>query len=119
MVDTRDDKKAHSRRAALRHRTCFDAWLAMHTATSDGLVSSSDAAKRWVTKPIYNATEHEAVGLERIWREITAAEAHKVLSRPDVTVTNLSDKHVQLEKLEKLDQRVREVMATMAAGAGA
>jgi len=91
----------------------------MHTASINGLVSTSDAAKRWVAKPIYSASDHEVVGLERLWRERSVAEALKVLCRPDVSVTNLSDKRIQLEKLEQLDRRVREVMARMAAGAAA
>ena len=39
-------------------------------------------------------------------------EVGMLLSQPDVTVTNASDKVVQLGKLSKLDERVRAAMAT-------
>ena len=93
-----------------RFWTCFEAWLAMQTPSTDGLIASSEGNRRWTTVPIYNATEHEAVGLERLWSGRSAVDAHKVLSKPDVTVTNESDKHIQLGKLEGLDVRVRDQM---------
>ena len=39
-----------------------------------------------------------------------ATMAHQKLSSPDVTVTNKSDKEVQLPKIEALDEMVRSVM---------
>lgn len=94
-------------------QTCYEAWLAMQTPSNDGLISSDVSARRWTTVPIYNASDHEAVGLERLWQGRTPKEAHRVLSRPDVTVTNASDKHIQLGKLEGLDERVRKTMLAM------
>ena len=93
-----------------RFWTCFEAWLAMQTPSNDGLIASSGENRRWTTVPIYNATDYEAVGLERLWSTRSASQAMEVLRRPDVTVTNESDKHIQLGKLEGLDARVVEQM---------
>ena len=49
-------------------------------------------------------------GLEDMWAKRTPAQAFEVLSQPDVTVTNASDKVVQLEKLIMLDTRVRTAL---------
>jgi len=40
---------------------------------------------------------------------VRASEAHSILSKPDVTVTNLSDKATQLDKIAKLDSLVQAV----------
>ena len=84
----------------------------MQQPSSDGLISApDDSTRRWTTVPIYNASEHEAAGLERLWRHKSAGQAHAVLSKPDVTVTNATDKLIQLGKLEQLNQRVMAQMA--------
>ena len=46
-----------------------------------------------------------------MWGEKTADEAHAVLARPDVTVTNQRDKEVQLPKLQKLNEFAKSVLA--------
>ena len=46
-----------------------------------------------------------------MWGEKTADEAHAVLARPDVTVTNQRDKDVQLPKLQKLNEFAKSVLA--------
>ena len=84
--------------------------MAMQTPSIDGLIGARDGQRRWTTVPIYNATEYEPVGLERLWSSRSASMALEVLRQPDVTATNQSDKHVQLGKLEGLDARVREQM---------
>ena len=68
--------------------------------------------------PIYNATESAGRLLEEVWATRTPAEAMVVLARPDVTVTNESDKVMQLRKLEGFDETVRtspEIQARLAA----
>ena len=79
----------------------------MQTVTADGLRPASGSAKRWKIVPVYSATEGLARELEKIWASRTPAQAIEVLRNPDVTVTNESDKMVQLEKLEQLESRVR------------
>ena len=85
----------------------------MQTPSTDGLISPDEATRRWTTVPIYNASDHEAVGLARLWHGRTPEEAHRVLARPDVMVTNTSDKHIQLGRLKGLDERVRRTMIAM------
>ena len=99
-----------------RFWTCFEAWMAMQTPSNDGLIKASDAERRWTTVPIYGANATLANGLEEVWAGRSAAEAIEVLRRPDVTVTNESDKLIQLGKLQGLDKRVRETMMSAAPG---
>ena len=46
----------------------------------------------------------------------TAEEAHAVLEKPDVKVTNQKDKEVQLPKLQKLDTFAKSVVADVVRG---
>ena len=43
-------------------------------------------------------------------QEDAPEEAHEILKEPDVTVTNQSDKEVNLDKLLKLNDEVRNVL---------
>ena len=79
----------------------------MQQPTPEGLRSAEGGERRWTTVPIYNARTALASVLEDMWATRTPAQALAVLSQPDVTVTNASDKVTQLTKLAQLDQRVR------------
>ena len=57
------------------------------------------------------ATEALAVELVRMWAGRSVDEAIETLVSPDVTVTNQSDKELQLYKLRELDELVREAVA--------
>ena len=49
-----------------------------------------------------------------MWGNKTAREAHDVLAKPDIAVTNASDKELQLAKLLRMDEQVCASMrATM------
>ena len=48
--------------------------------------------------------------LRLMWANKTPEEAYDILSKPDVTVTNQSDKDGQLPKIQKLAEQVRKVM---------
>ena len=82
----------------------------MQQPTANGLRPAGEDERRWTIVPIYNASEMFVRGLEDMWAKRTPAQAFEVLSQPDVTVTNASDKVVQLEKLIKLDTRVRTAL---------
>ena len=82
----------------------------MQQPTASGLRPAGEDERRWTIVPIYGASEIFARGLEDMWAKRTPAQAFEVLSQPDVTVTNASDKVVQLEKLIKLDTRVRTAL---------
>ena len=47
---------------------------------------------------------------ERQRGHVTAQKAYETLSSPDVTVTNAKDKEMQLPKILKLDENVKEAM---------
>ena len=57
--------------------------------------------------------------LPRRWASRSVDEAIETLASPDVTVTNQSDKELQLYKLRELDSLVREAVEQCRDGAGA
>ena len=91
-----------------RFWTQYEAWLGMQTPTVSGLRPATEAERRCTITPIYNATDELGAELEKMWARRTPEEAVEVLAKPDVTVTNSSDKVIQLGKLARLNQRVRE-----------
>ena len=44
-----------------------------------------------------------------MWANVTPEQAYDLLKKPDVTVTNASDKREQLPKLKRLHESVIEV----------
>ena len=88
-------------------QTQFECWLAFQHVGEGGLRPATDEEIRATIVTIYNANEHMARGLRSMWSHRTPAETVEVLSKPDVTVTNESDKQIQLGKLMQLDERVR------------
>jgi len=57
------------------------------------------------------------VKLRDMWSNTTVAQAVEALGRPDVTVTNASDKTTQLDKIAGVDQAVRIAWGEAAAAA--
>ena len=97
-----------------RFWTQFEAWLAMRSCTPDGLRSTAPDAVRFVMKCIHLAKDKfQGEQLREMWVDASADKAFEVLSSPDVTVTNQSDKDVQLPKVQKLDDEVRGVFRNM------
>ena len=88
-------------------QTQFECWLAFQHVGEGGLRPATDEEIRVTIVTIYNANELMARGLRSMWSHRTPAETVEVLSKPDVTVTNESDKQIQLGKLLQLDERVR------------
>ena len=101
-----------------RFWTQFEAWAAMQFATPDGLVSAVDTKnERFDIICIQNAATnaaHHVQGLINIWAAKTPQEAFEILSKPDITVTNQSDKDNQLPKIATLSYTVREAFAAVA-----
>ena len=91
-------------------QTQFEAWLALQAGSSSGLMEAPAARQRWSVTCLHNASKGaEDEKLRQMWRSITPSQAYALLSKPDVTVTNQSDKEVQLQKIERLDEQVRAV----------
>jgi hypothetical protein len=93
-----------------RFWTLFEAWLSMQSVHAEGLKPAAPEEKRFEIVPVHGANKITGESLESMWAERTPQEAYDLLKEPDVTVTNLSDKEVQLVKLMQLDEEVREAM---------
>ena len=86
-----------------RFWTQFEAWLSMQEGSPDGLRPAPVSRRRVEMCCIHNATKGaEDVKLQSMWKAVTPDEAHALLSKPDVTVTNQSDKEMQLVKVKQL-----------------
>ena len=51
-----------------------------------------------------------AEGLTAMWAKRTPKEAHELLAKPDVMVTNQKDKEMQLPKILALNEEVRSLL---------
>ena len=66
---------------------------------------------------LHNATTGtEDAKLVQMWSHVTPEQAHALLSKPDVTVTNQGDKEMQLDKIATLDGEVRAALGVDPAG---
>ena len=98
-----------------RFWTQFEAWLSMQFATPTGLkpaIGTKNTRHNIVC--IQNAAEQSDVFTKMLvdqWAKRTPQEAFEFLSKPDVTVTNQSDKDMQLPKVLELDEKVKSPAA--------
>jgi hypothetical protein len=94
-----------------RFWTQFEAWLSMQFATPDGLKSAVGTKNaRYHIVCIQGAAEQAELykkALVDTWATKTPQQAFDFLSKPDVTVTNQSDKEGQLPKIRALDVTVQ------------
>ena len=89
--------------------TLFEAWLAYQQVTRDGLRPAPVWEQRCTVACIYNARpQYDGNKLHRVWRNRTPKDAHDVLAKPDIQVTNGRDMEVQLKKLLELDHNAQE-----------
>ena len=86
-----------------RFWTQLEAWLSLQMCTPDGLAPASAEARRCTIVPIYNANDYikDALVDTCMWSSKTPAEAYDILARPDVMVTNMSDKDAQLPRISR------------------
>ena len=100
-----------------RFWTQFEAWLSMQEGSSaKGLCAAPEGRRRVQMACLHNATRgDEDAKLQQMWGHVTPQEAHELLSKPDVTVTNQGDKVTQLKKIETLDGEVRGAWGVEAA----
>ena len=96
-----------------RFWTQFEAWLSMQFATPNGLKSAVGTVNaRYHIVCIQGAAEQAELytkALVDTWATKTPQQAFDFLSKPDVTVTNQSDKEGQLPKIKALDATVQGV----------
>jgi hypothetical protein len=98
---------------ASRFWTQFEAWLSMQFATPNGLKSAVGTKyARFHIVCIQNAAAQAELytkALTDTWANKTPQQAFDILSKPDVTVTNQSDKLNQLPKIMKLDATMQAI----------
>ena len=80
-----------------------------------GLDFAPPAARRCTIACIHNAPGSFSEALVGMWGQKTAEEAHDILVKPDVRVTNQKDKEVQLPKLRSLNEFAKRAAADVAA----
>jgi len=97
-----------------RFWTQFECWLAMVELSEDGLTGSGLREKRrnvrYDIKCIHNAPDSFETMLRQLWSDKVWVDAYRILSRPDVVVTNASDKVTQLRKIPMLNEAVKRIM---------
>lgn len=91
-------------------RTQFEAWLSLQMPTPLGLVPATLEFQRHTIVPIHNADDAIRAKLFDMWADKSPEDATAVLSRPDIQVTNQSDKLGQIPKLLALNENVKAVM---------
>ena len=89
-----------------RFWTQFELWLSLQEGSTAGLRPVSEQSQRAHMKPIHGATDKLASSLLSLWRTKSPEDAHSVLSRADVRVTNQGDKDIHLPKILELSKLV-------------
>ena len=94
-----------------RFWTQFEAWLSMQFATPNGLKTAVGTLnERQHIVAIQNAAAQSDMFTKMLidqWADKTPQQAFEFLSKPDVTVTNQSDKDGQLLKIKLLGETVQ------------
>jgi len=97
-----------------RFWTQFECWTSFQEVDSDGVLgSASEANRRCAIVCIHNANEYTRLGLIDMWSNKTPEEAHQILSRDDVSVTNQRDKEQQLPKIRSFQDHVHATWAAV------
>lgn len=79
-----------------RFWTQYEAWLSMMDISEDGLVAAAATDGRCTIKAIHDAPSALVVALQQEWKDSTPERTHEKLSHPDVSVTNMRDKQLQV-----------------------
>ena len=95
-----------------RFWTQFEAYLSLRRATVRGLTDASPEQRRVTIRCMYNKQPAMERMLIDTWAHKNLHEAHEYLARPDVIVTNESDKEQQLLKLWQLDEFAQRLFGT-------
>jgi hypothetical protein len=96
-----------------RFWTQYEAWLSMQLVTPEGVQAAPGEHRRCTILPLYNVDADQVESLRKMWAGRTPQQAFEMLSKPDVTVTNQSDKEAQLPKILKFNDFVRETLCTV------
>lgn len=94
-----------------RFWTLYECWLSFMMATRDGLLTAPESKQRCVITCLHGCPPSLQLALREEWDSCSARMTYEKLSSPDVTVTNQSDKEMQLPKILAMDQTVIDIMA--------
>ena len=84
------------------------AWLSMQTCTVNGLEpTTSSAAPRFHVCPILTANSLLMDSLIATWASKSPDQAYETLCQDDVSVTNKSDKDLQINKVRGFSDKVQ------------
>jgi hypothetical protein len=100
-----------------RFWTQMEAWLSMQLGGSDGLEPAPERLRRCAIEFLHTATTTTRTDLLNMWATRTPEEAYALLSKPDVQVTNQSDKVTQLAKVRQLVPEVKGAFTPRGAAA--
>ena len=90
-----------------RFWTGFEAYLACQQVTPEGLRPAIGTERRCEVVCVHNAEDSLRDVLFGMWATKSLQEAHQKLGKPDITVTNMSDKQTQLVKLLTLNEQIK------------
>lgn len=82
----------------------------MQKVTRAGLIPAPEKERRCKFVPTWNANWEDTKRLIQTWESKSPQDAYKMLSMPDVVVTNASDKKMKLPKLLKIDSDIKRAM---------
>uniref|UniRef100_A0A7S2GH12 COR domain-containing protein n=1 Tax=Haptolina brevifila TaxID=156173 RepID=A0A7S2GH12_9EUKA len=91
----------------------YECWLSFMMATRGGLISADEAKLRCHVECLHGTPPATKIALKEEWLHMTAEDAFIKLGSPDVTVTNESDKQMQLPKVRSMNQLVVELMTKL------
>ena len=81
----------------------FEAWLSMQEVKDGvGCEAAAPEDRRCTIAPVHNATPFLQSALEDMWSKRKPEEVYLTLHKPDIEVTNGSDKTTQLKKVLEL-----------------
>ena len=89
-----------------RFWTCFEAFLSFQHPSATGLKPATAEQRRCEIVCVHNAPQTLRETLLHLWANKSTREAHEVLGKPDITVTNQSDKNTQMAKLLTLNDQI-------------
>ena len=93
-----------------RFWTCYEAFLSMMCASTEGLRPAREGSRRYHIRLIHGANQALGQSLVDKWSACDAAQAHKELEKDDIEVTNQTDKDQQLVKLLTLERDIRDTL---------
>ena len=89
----------------------MEAWSAMKMVSAGGVRTATADERRFAIICIHNADpKFDEPGLIELLATKTPDEMHAILAKPDINITNSSDKEKLLPHVQKTDEYVAKMM---------